>query len=127
MIIGSNYAGIVSEIGSDVTKFKPGDAVYGLTIATGAAAEYVLIQKNTLHSIAHKPDGMTFEDAACLTTVGHTIVQTLKRADRELEGGLKGKVVLVPAGLVSSLFLQDFLTGKVEDIEWMRLHCFTAA
>lgn len=102
-IIGINYAGIVSAIGSNVTKFQVGDAVYGFNLAGQTAAEYVLIEKKSIHSIALKSDGMSFEDAACLTDVGHTIVQTLRRADRELEGGLKGKTVLVPAGLVSCL------------------------
>ena len=99
--MGCNYAGIVSEVGSKDTEFKPGDAVFGLTLAGQAAAEHLLIRPGSIHSIAHKPDFMSFEDAACLTTVGHTIVQSLFRADRELEGGLKGKTVLVPAGLVS--------------------------
>jgi hypothetical protein len=88
-------------VGENVEKFAVGDAVYGLTLGGQAAAEYVLIKPKYIHSIAHKPPYMSFEDAACLTSPGHTIVQTLLRADSELEGGLKGKTVLVPAGLVS--------------------------
>jgi NADPH:quinone reductase-like Zn-dependent oxidoreductase len=63
-IIGSNYAGAVSAVGENVTKFAVGDSVFGLTLAGQTAAEYALIQ----------PDFMSFEDAACLTTAGHTIV-----------------------------------------------------
>jgi NADPH:quinone reductase-like Zn-dependent oxidoreductase len=51
---------------------------------------------------------MSFADAASFPTVAHTIVQSLTRADAELKGGLKGKTVLVPAGLsgTGSLALQ---------------------
>lgn len=82
--------------------------MYGLTLGGQAAAEYVLISPRFVHSIAHKPAAMSFADAASFTTPGHTIVQTLLRADSEIEGGLKGKTVLVPAGLsgTGSLALQ---------------------
>jgi NADPH:quinone reductase-like Zn-dependent oxidoreductase len=74
--------------------------VYGLTLGPRAAAEYLLLTKDMIHSIAHKPEYMSFADAACFTAAAHTIVQTLLRAESEIEGGLKGKTALVPAGLV---------------------------
>ena len=92
---------MVAAIGANITKFKIGDAVYGLTLGHQAAADYVLLSSKFIHSIAHKPAFMSFSDAACLAGPGHTIVQTLLRADSEIEGGLKGKTILVPAALVS--------------------------
>ena len=80
--------------------FAVGDAVYGLTLGPQAAAEYVLLTPKIIHSMAHKPEHMSFADAACFTATAHTIVQALLRADSEIEGGLKGKTALVPAGLV---------------------------
>lgn len=99
-IIGHYYAGIVAAVGDNVTKFRIGDAVYGLTLEAGAAAEYVLIAAKFIHSITHKPTSMSFADAACFVN-RHPVVETLLRAESELEGGLRGKTVLVPAGLVS--------------------------
>lgn len=110
---------MVSAAGENVKTFVVGYAVYGLTFGSQAAAEYVLITPKWIHSIARKPASMSFADAACFTTAAHTIVQTLLRADSEIEGGLRGKVVLVPTGLsgTGSLALQllkaVFAVGKL--------------
>lgn len=93
----------MTAVGDNVTKFGVGSGVYGFTLGAGAAADYVLIRAESIHSIAHKPNSMSFAEAACFIN-GHTIVQTLLRADSELEGGLRGKTVLVPAALASYSF-----------------------
>jgi NADPH:quinone reductase-like Zn-dependent oxidoreductase len=59
-IVGSEFAGVVEAIGSDVSELAVGDEVFG--IAWGANAEYVCISENG--PIARKPTGVTFEQAA---------------------------------------------------------------
>jgi NADPH:quinone reductase-like Zn-dependent oxidoreductase len=69
--MGMDLSGTVIAIGSDVTRFKPGDAVFGLARfkETGALAQAVLAKETAL---AKKPEDVSFEDAACLGTPGAT-------------------------------------------------------
>lgn len=64
-ILGSEFAGIVEEIGKDVKLFKKGDEVFGLTANNfGAHAEYVCVSEEG--AIAAKPVNMSFEEAAAV-------------------------------------------------------------
>jgi NADPH:quinone reductase-like Zn-dependent oxidoreductase len=69
--MGMDLSGTVIAVGSEVTRFKPGDAVFGLARfkETGALAQAVLAKETAL---AKKPEGVSFEDAACLGTPGAT-------------------------------------------------------
>jgi NADPH:quinone reductase-like Zn-dependent oxidoreductase len=58
-VAGSDVAGVVEAVGKDVTRFQPGDEVFG--IGKGAFAEYVRAPENKL---APKPANLTFEQAA---------------------------------------------------------------
>lgn len=61
-ILGSDVAGIVESVGSNVKRFQPGDEVFGdLIMRQGGFAEYVCASEKTL---ALKPTGLTFEEAA---------------------------------------------------------------
>jgi NADPH:quinone reductase-like Zn-dependent oxidoreductase len=55
-------AGVVEEIGSGVTAFAVGDEVFGLR--SGANAEYVCVRE--AGALAHKPESLSFEEAAAL-------------------------------------------------------------
>jgi NADPH:quinone reductase-like Zn-dependent oxidoreductase len=62
-ILGSELAGEVEAVGAAVTEFAVGDHVFGTTsIRFGAHADYVCVSENA--RIAHKPRGMSFEEAA---------------------------------------------------------------
>jgi NADPH:quinone reductase-like Zn-dependent oxidoreductase len=60
---GVDLAGRVEAVGSQVTKFQPGDAVFGDLSASGfgAWAEYVAVRESGL---LHKPESLSFEQAA---------------------------------------------------------------
>ena len=59
-ILGTEFAGVVEEIGPSVTQFEVGDRVFGLR--SGAHAEYLCVSESRL--VARMPDRMTFEQAA---------------------------------------------------------------
>lgn len=89
-VLGSDVAGIVESAGEGVTRFKPGDAVYGDTSAAhhGAFAEYVCAPER---AFVATPGGITFEQAAAVPMAGLTALQSLRDG-----GGLKaGQNVLV--------------------------------
>jgi NADPH:quinone reductase-like Zn-dependent oxidoreductase len=72
--LGTDYAGIVEEVGKDVTLFRPGDEVFGAR--TGAFAEYVCAKED--RGIVPKPVNATFEEAAAVPVAGLTALQGLR-------------------------------------------------
>ena len=67
-ILGSDVAGKVAEVGAEVTRFAPGDEVYGDNLVLrGGFAEYVAVPESTL---AKKPDGLTFAQASTIPQAG---------------------------------------------------------
>jgi NADPH:quinone reductase-like Zn-dependent oxidoreductase len=75
-IIGGDIAGRVEAVGGDVQMFRAGDEVYGDLCMSGfgAFAEYACAPEA---SLAHKPAGMTFEQAAAIPQAGMLAVQGL--------------------------------------------------
>src|SRR5215213_6502645 len=72
-VIGSDMAGVVEALGKDVSRFQPGDEVFG--IGKGSYAEYVSAREDKL---APKPASLTFEQAAVLAISGLTALQALR-------------------------------------------------
>jgi NADPH:quinone reductase-like Zn-dependent oxidoreductase len=91
--LGSDLAGVVVEVGSRVTRFKPGDAVFASTfdLGTGALAEFAAVPER---AAAIKPENLDFVQAASIPMVGLTSWQALKERAR-LRPGQK---VFIPAG-----------------------------
>jgi NADPH:quinone reductase-like Zn-dependent oxidoreductase len=84
---GSAFAGVVAEVGTGVTAFAPGQAVFGRTNG-GAYAEYTAVSPATL---ARKPDAISFEEAATIS--GGATVAWAALLDN---GGMRpGQLVLV--------------------------------
>jgi NADPH:quinone reductase-like Zn-dependent oxidoreductase len=74
-ILGSDIAGHVEAIGNNVTRFKPGDEVYGdLSGGWGGFAQYVCAKETAL---ALKPASMSFVDAAAIPQAAMLAVQGL--------------------------------------------------
>jgi NADPH:quinone reductase-like Zn-dependent oxidoreductase len=72
-VIGSDVAGVVEEVGKNVTRFQPGDEVFG--IGKGSYAEYVCAREDKL---APKPANLTFEQAAVVAIMGSAALQGLR-------------------------------------------------
>lgn len=92
--LGSDLAGVVVEVGSRVTRFKPGDAVFASVFdlsGTGALAELARVPES---AAAPKPANMDFVQAASIPMVGLTSWQALKER-AQLKPGQK---VFIPAG-----------------------------
>ena len=71
--MGSDCSGTVVAVGPDVTRFAVGDAVFGG--AKGAFAEYAIASEK---NIIHKPETVSFVDAAAIPTGGLTALQGLR-------------------------------------------------
>lgn len=90
-IPGTDLAGIVESVGRDVTRFAPGDEVFGETHAAfqwrngGSFAEFAAVPQDTL---AHKPRGISFEQAASVPTSGIIALHNLRSGNR-LQAGRK--------------------------------------
>jgi NADPH:quinone reductase-like Zn-dependent oxidoreductase len=85
-ILGSDVAGIVETVGSRVERFKPGDAVFGdIMSVMGGFAEYACAPEK---SLALKPAGLTFEEAAAFPQAAVIAVQGI-RDKAQIQPGMK--------------------------------------
>ena len=83
--IGLDAAGVVESVGPNVTRFRPGDRVFGdmYTAGQGSFAEYVCASETKFEAV---PDGMTFEDASALPHAAVLAIQGLRRRDGRTVG-----------------------------------------
>lgn len=87
--IGHDVAGVVTQVGAKVSKFKIGDEVYASCM--GTFAEFIAIKENEL---AFKPKNISMEEAASVPLVGLTAWQVFVE-----KGNLeKGQKVFIQAG-----------------------------
>ncbi|KAJ5630350.1 secondary metabolism biosynthetic enzyme [Penicillium longicatenatum] len=75
-ILGSDIAGVVTEVLSPTSKFKPGDNVFGMTDVNRAAtwAEYTIAKED---EIALKPTALSFAEAAAMPLSASTAYEAL--------------------------------------------------
>ncbi len=75
LVLGSDVAGRIEAVGSDVTRFRPGDEVFGdLSGTWGGLAEYVCAREDAL---ACKPAAMSFVEAAAIPQAAMLAVQAI--------------------------------------------------
>jgi NADPH:quinone reductase-like Zn-dependent oxidoreductase len=72
-VVGIAFAGVVEAVGANVTRFKPGDEVYGE--CHGSCAEFAVAGEG---SVAVKPRNLTFEQAAAVPTSACMALQALR-------------------------------------------------
>ena len=108
VILGREVAGVVVQVGSNVTGFAPGDEVFGFLqqqeMKWGGYAE--LVPADAV-KMAHKPKGLSYEQAVAIPVSFHTADQALFQHG-ELQPGQTGQTVLIhaAAGGVGSIAVQ---------------------
>jgi NADPH:quinone reductase-like Zn-dependent oxidoreductase len=86
--LGSDFAGVVAQVGSGAGDFEPGDEVFG--VGSGALAEYMVASD----ALERKPANVSFDEAATLPVAGLTALQGLRD-----HGAVRpGQTVLVNGG-----------------------------
>lgn len=118
-IQGLDVAGVVEDIGPDVTDLKPGDEVFGSRL--GAFAEYV-----SGRNFVPKPAGLTFEQAAAIPTVGFTALQALRDkghvqpGQRVLVNGAGGGVGSMAVQLAKAFGAEVTAATSTDNLELVR-------
>src|SRR5687768_6156972 len=97
--LGTEFAGVIEEIGATVTELRVGDEVFG--VAGGTNAEYVTVRESGV--IATKPAGLTYEEAAAVPD-GSLLALSCLRPGYPLEG--KSVLVYGAAGSVGTAAVQ---------------------
>jgi len=80
--LGADFSGTVVAVGAEVTRFSPGDEVFGG--ASGSFAEYLTVAEDG--AVAAKPENVSFEQAAAAGIAAFTAIQAL-RDDGAVEAG----------------------------------------
>lgn len=117
--VGSDAAGIVDEVGAGVSDVAVGDAVFGL--ATGGAIQEQVV----LASWAHKPEALSFEEAAGLVVgavTAHQVLDLLKATAGQtiLINGAAGGVGLVAVQFAVARGLTVIGTASEQNHELLR-------
>lgn len=125
--IGLDVAGVVESVGSSVTRFKPGDAVFGdlYGFGAGAFASYVCAREKAFQPI---PEGMSFEDAATLPHSAILALQGLrlrdgrtpKAGDRVLIDGASGNVGPFAVQIAKSMGAEVTATASPAKLDFVR-------
>ena len=125
--IGIDVAGVVESVGTSVTRFKPGDPVFGDLYGFGAGAfsEYVCTREKAFQSI---PEGMSFEDAATLPHSAILALQGLrlrdgrtpKPGDRVLIDGASGNVGPFAVQIAKSMGAEVTATASPAKLDFVR-------
>lgn len=107
LILGFDVAGEVVEVGSQVTRFKVGDAIYGSTSFPGGAyAEFAAISENLA---TPKPNNLSYAEAATIPLAALTALQALrdlgniKSGQRVLINGASGGVGIFAVQIAKAL------------------------
>ena len=125
-ILGSDIAGRVEAVGSNVTQFKPGDEVFGDISACGwgGFAEYVCVRENAL---VLKPTNLSFEQAAAVPMAAVTALQGIRHAgqirpgQKALINGASGGVGTFAVQLAKSFGAEVTAVCSTRNLETARL------
>ncbi|WP_346016109.1 zinc-dependent alcohol dehydrogenase family protein [Bradyrhizobium sp. 61] len=118
-ILGIDLAGVVEQTGRDVTRFKPGDEVYGMTGGVGGVpgslAEFAAVDADLL---APKPANLSMREAAALPLIFITAWEglidraALKAGQKVLIHGGAGGVGHVAIQIARAIGADVFATGS---------------
>lgn len=124
LTLGTDFAGEVVEVGSDISHVKPGDAVYGLVpMHSGSFAEYTVAKA---HEVTHKPASLDFTQAAGVPLSTLAAYQSLfdlgqaKKGERVLIIGASGAVGGAAVQLAKDLGAYVFGVDIAEKADFAR-------
>jgi NADPH:quinone reductase-like Zn-dependent oxidoreductase len=121
LIPGIDVAGVVEKAGAKVTRFRPGDAVFGM--CTGAFAEYAVARED---KVAAKPADVTFEQAAAVGVAALTALQGLRdrgglqAGQRVLINGASGGVGTFAVQIAKALGAEVTAVCRTRNVEMVR-------
>jgi NADPH:quinone reductase-like Zn-dependent oxidoreductase len=118
--LGRDVAGVVEAVGKNVTRFKPGDEVFG--ICRGSLAEYAVTPERAL---VMKPPGVTFEQAASTPLAGLTALQGLREGkiqpgQKVLINGATGGVGTFAVQIAKSLGAEVTAVCSTRNVDLVR-------
>ncbi len=120
--MGVDFSGTVEAVGQDVRRFKVGDAVFGGR--GGALAEYVTVRES--RAVVHKPENLSFEQAAALPIAAVTALQglrdhgRLKSGQKVLINGASGGVGTFAIQLAKSIGAEVTGVCSTRNVELVR-------
>jgi NADPH:quinone reductase-like Zn-dependent oxidoreductase len=119
-IRGTDVAGTVEAVGSSVTRFSPGDEVFGW--CDGSFAEFAIAAEDAL---AAKPARLTFEEAACVPMAGMVALQALRKGNvgvgtRVLINGASGGIGTFAVQIAKSLGAHVTGVASTRNLELVR-------
>jgi len=120
--LGVDFAGTVEAVGGNVTRFKPGDAVFGGR--SGALAQYLVVRQD--RAVAPKPTNLSFEQAATAGIAAITALQALRDGGRLQPGekvlvnGASGGVGTFAVQIAKSMGAEVTGVSSTRNVELVR-------
>lgn len=128
-ILGQEMSGEVEAVGSGVTRYKPGDEVFGTTgLFTGTYAEYILLPETPTDmsgTITHKPANLSHEEAAVVPTAALEALHFLRKAnlkpgDKVLINGAGGSIGTFGIQIARQFGAEVTAVDRTEKLEMLR-------
>ncbi|SEO81943.1 NADP-dependent oxidoreductase [Amycolatopsis saalfeldensis] len=124
---GTDYAGVVDQVGAGVTGFAPGDRVFGGALSR-AIADFVVVDAvggTAANEAHHTPDGVDDRTAATLSIAGRTAAAALAVIDpgpddTVLIGGAAGGVGVFAVQLARTAGARVIGTGSATSADFLR-------
>jgi NADPH:quinone reductase-like Zn-dependent oxidoreductase len=128
VLLGRDYAGVIEQVGADVTGYAAGDAVFGFVPGTspavhdGAWAELIVVSQDR---VAHLPDGVDLAQAgaaplAAVTALAIHDALGLSQGDTVLMIGANGGVGTIAVQLATAAGATVVAPGLPEDHDYLR-------
>jgi NADPH:quinone reductase-like Zn-dependent oxidoreductase len=124
---GTDYAGVVDQVGTGVTKFAVGDRVFGGALSRAVADHVVVDVAGTARGEAYRtPDGVDDRTAATLAIAGRTAAAALAvvnpgPGDTVLIGGAGGGVGVIAVQLARLAGARVIGTGSAASADALRV------
>lgn len=121
---GTEFAGVVEQVGPDVSRFTPGERVFGYAEGRfGTHAELVAVAESSL--VATVPKGVDLRHAAAATEGGHYALSGIRRAgiepgQRVLVHGATGAIGSATVQLLVDLGVHVIATAPTASVELVR-------